>query len=334
MKYDVQKFIILTLILVLFPIPVPASEPDEDVLQATKPQSATITKKADGDRWHKLLNKWKSERDRLKSGRVTIKGDEVLLMNSRSESGETIEKQFRRSFQLQGDFDYELGFQKWVASNFGGYNKINCKCLFAPDGITTWCSNSEPNTRPKHINIWDLDAKLPSYAIYWYPLSAGFSKIYSGGKIPDEPYGLWYKILRKRQDANSNETIDFSTDKASGLTRVKIKAHSSVNNRPCIIINDLLFNEQQGCTLKSHTLWIYPQEIKQPKHPFSDVRVEWDQISGVWVPTSVSRSSSGSKRTRDLKLNWDAINEPVDANIFLIGAPENTIVVDLRQNTK
>lgn len=334
MKYDIQNLIALTLILALSPISAPASERGDGILEATKPQSLDAAKQASADRWQKLLKDWKTERNKLNSGSVVIKGEDDLSMISRSESGESKEKKIQKSFQLQGTFDYELGLQKWVASNYLGYSKTDCTCIIAPDGVTTWCSNSEPNTRPKHINIWDLDAKLPSYAIYWYPLTAGFSRISSGGNASLAPYGLWYKRFQKQSDLNSNDSIDFSTDEATGLTRVKIKTYTPVNNLPCIIFNDLLFNEKQGITLVSHTLWIYPKKYKQPKTPFYEVKVEWEQISSVWVPTSVSKSSSGGKRKRELELSWNTINEPVDANVLQVGAPEGTTIVDLRQNTK
>ena len=291
-------------------------------------------KKADSDRWGYILSGWKAEREKVRSGIVTIEGEDIKTIDADSTSNSDQAKIQTSKFKIKIFFDSVAGCQKCIATNYRTEQGRTCVCIVTPDGISTWTSdNKTPDAPHSHINVWNRSADLPSYAIYWNPLCAGFSKISTGGKVPLDPINDWYKRFISLGDINSTGVIEFANEENKQLTKIQTRSDNLVNDRPCFVNHDMVFNESKGFGLISHKFWVYPKEFEKPEVPFSEVNIDWKNISSVWVPTSISTVRSGGKRKRILNLTWEAINTPINKDEFKtdkIDAPAGTYIVDMR----
>ena len=266
-----------------------------------------------------VLAGWKSERERVVSGIVRIYGQCDYNTNL------GVEAPFN-TFDVTYSFDSSQSAERFDIVSYNGgrgaWLRLADRKVAWQDGDGTVVTIDSPHVR--------LAEGFANCDIRQLPLG-GVSKL-----SDDSAFSGLVDLLEGADLAV--ERIEPSKYRLSFALPVSGEYSIEHNATRCSLVID----ELRGYAVESHRIghWASKEFLEEHAIPESllqlqsvETETEWVEKESVWVPTRIESADGDGSRKMSVMLDWQSLNEPLDAGIFdvqRIGAPDGTYVVDNR----
>jgi hypothetical protein len=289
--------------------------------QANGDLNAVETGESARAHWNFLMAGWRGEREKLRSYRVTVNGNELDY----------------RSHTVDGTLDGLLSNDKItlrLLRNESGYLRTEIGRR-QRSGSGTWIATDEYiASHGIHsgslVMISKVGDEMQEFAIKMQPATLGILG--------------WNDFSYHRTVDQIESAYDFFTTK---LTPYQIKSISagkyevllgnSLRIEDGTVVYDmhaLVINESRGFSVESRSSYIAEKPDAPAKVPKSRIRVDWSQRdNNWWVPTSFEEVGITGNSRVDLKLSWISVGAPISDEEFALdslGAPKGTAIYDAR----
>jgi|GEM_PF-2670266 len=281
-----------------------------------------------------LVAGMRSEREKLRSGQVVLKGEH--WRNSK-ELGE-----FRISVRFEVAFDHDAHSYRFTQHDYAQYStakmspqekadyweRTDVPHGTSPNGID-WVTEAKGGT-VVHTPLYDLHLAIDSPTVSRLPPGASQKTtirewdLAALGLMDWPMFSAEYRLKEILDGFETGLSCHAVEMGPSGLSNLKVRADDTQY--------DVWIDEKQGMTPVS----ISRQELNDSMRETSRSDVSWKVISGVWVPVSFGISDLlGPDITfgYDLILEWSSVNEQLAADTFTpagIDKNPDALVADLR----
>ncbi len=273
------------------------------------------------EHWTYLVSGWRSEREKLRSFDLRIKGHEQRYQGRASGvSGELLDPTTRVDIDL-----------RFVRDQTGSKRKNVIQWGHAVQSEGTWIATKDyvaefVKTQVPLIDLIKPNDKRQEFAFNFEPEAVGFC-----GMVDSHKGNYESQIdLVERVVLN-----DFSLQSLTSLGQGRFKAVLDVGNtnggytyREVVTIN-----ERKGYSFEDREHYAHYNSQLPGTPNESEIHTEWTQYGDLWLPSKVKEIHRDAHISDEVKFNWVAINTPIPDQEFefdSMGAPKGTMIVDKR----
>jgi hypothetical protein len=254
-----------------------------------------------------LLTGWRSEREKLVTGKVLIQGTDTRI------SGNS-------PIKVSFTFDHPKGMRKYRVFWKGRYDGW---WTITPE-LLAQCTN---NAAPLVQLIKPTDPAL-DYVREFDPRCFGM------GVLGDLDRGVKFEDLVKNLNSSTPQAVWEVNKVKDGLYQLACRPPDDFrppNGKGALAKCTMVINEHKGFSCERFEVFTQ-RDTKAKWTRASSTSAMWEEQNGTWVPTSVTAEGISKDRI-GLKLAWENVNEPVANDEFEIdnlGAPPGTLIADAR----
>jgi hypothetical protein len=264
-----------------------------------------------------LLAGWRAERERLVCGEFTFESA-LLTIDRDGTVVDSAQHPIGGADLIAVRFDRRVGLEEQRRLEDG---TLASYIALSPTGTTLWTGPDSdvatiysPDSRPyEDVNLFLIDARA-----FGYVTTSMIDENYTYSRVSDV-FDRYPK------------PVSVTPGSAEGIFTIEYQYLASTATHQATAVERISLDERKGFGIVSHTLHFSRDGEQSPN--YYDVRCNWEEANGVWIPTTVEFHEPGARLKGTATIHWKTVNEcgaELELPLEATDLPDDTLVVDSR----